>query len=85
MKPPTCTCKDSFHTEEELFVSKETDCITKILDNKYKPTDLKELTENLPRLNNNQRKQIHTLLDKQCSLFDGTLDLWKDLLHKIGL
>ena len=32
MKRPTCTREDSFHAEEELFVSDETDCIAKILD-----------------------------------------------------
>ena len=43
MKPPMCTCKDAFHVEEELFVSDKTDHIAKILDAKYKPTNLKEL------------------------------------------
>ena len=55
MKPPTCTHKDVFHVEEELFVSDKTDCIAKILDAKYKPADLKELTDNLPQLNDNQK------------------------------
>ena len=36
--------------EEELFVSDETDQIAKILDAKYKPADLKEITENLSQL-----------------------------------
>ena len=53
MKPPMCTRKDVFHIEEELFVSNKTDCIAKILDAKYKPANLKELTENLSHLNNN--------------------------------
>ena len=47
MKPLTCICKDAFHVEEELFVSNEADHIAKILDAKYKPADLKELTDNL--------------------------------------
>ena len=55
MKPPTCTRKDAFHMEEELFVSNKTDRIAKILDVKYKPADLKELTDNLSHLNNNQK------------------------------
>ena len=70
-----CTRKDAFHMEEELFVSDETDRIANTLDAKYKPADLKELTENLPQLNNNQKEQLSALLDKQCGIFDGTLGL----------
>ena len=59
MKLPTsCIHKDMFHVEEELFVSDQTDRI------KYKPADLKELTDNLPQLNNNQKEKLHTLPDK---------------------
>ena len=64
MKPPTCTCKDVFPVEEELFVSDKTDRIAKILDAKYKPADLKELIDKLSQLNNNQKYQLHVLLDK---------------------
>ena len=31
MKPPTCTCKDAFHVEEEQFVSYKTDAKLKSL------------------------------------------------------
>ena len=41
IKKPMCTKDDSFHVEEELFVSDETYCIMKILDAKYKPANLK--------------------------------------------
>ena len=47
MKPTTCTRKDAFHVEDELFVSDDTDQIAKILEAKYKPANLKELTANL--------------------------------------
>ena len=85
MNFPTCTRKDTFHVEEELFVSDKTDRIAKILNAKYKLTNLKELTENLSQLNDNQKEQLHVLLDKRCELFDGTLGLWKGLLYKIDL
>ena len=55
MKPTTCTRKDASHVEEELFVSNETDRIAKSIDAKYKPANLKELTENLSHLNDNQK------------------------------
>ena len=60
MKNPTCTKEDSFHVEEELFVSDKTDRIAKILDAKYKPENLKEITDNLPHLKNSQKEQLHT-------------------------
>ena len=65
MKKPTCTKEDSFHVEEELFVSQETDQIAKILDTKYKPTNLKEITNNLPQLDKTQKEQLHTLLQNK--------------------
>ena len=85
MKPSTRTRKGEFHVEEELFVSNETDQIAKIIDAKYKTTDLKELTDNLYQLNNKQKEQLRALLDKQRKIFDGTLGLWKGSLHKIEI
>ena len=69
MKPPTCTRKDAFHVEEELFVLDKTDRIAKILKAKYKPAKLKELTENLSQLNDNQKEQLHDILNKRCVFF----------------
>ena len=56
MKPHTCTHEEAFHVEKELFVSNETDRIAKILNVKYKPANLKELTDNLSQLNDNQKE-----------------------------
>ena len=56
MKPPTCTRENAFHVEDEVFVSKETDRIAKILAAKYKTGNIKELTDNLPQLNDNQKE-----------------------------
>ena len=85
MKPTMCTRKDAFHMAEELFVSDNTDRIAKILEAKYKPANLKELTASLPQLNDNQKEQLHETLNKRCGLFDGTLGLWKGSLYKIEL
>ena len=68
IKPPTFTCEDAFHVEEELFDSDKTYRIAKILEAKYKPVDLKELTDNPTQLNDNQKEQSHALLDKQHGL-----------------
>ena len=66
MKPSTCTREDAFCMEDKLFVSDDTDQIAKILEVKYKPANLKELTENLPQLENNQKEQLHKTLTEQC-------------------
>ena len=63
--------EDLFHVEEELFVSDKIDCITKILDEKYEPANLKELTANLPQLTANQREQLYDFLKKRFALFGG--------------
>ena len=85
MKEPTCTIEDLFHVEEELFVTNETDCIAKILDAKYQPANLKELTANLPYLTADQQQQLYDCLNKRSSLLNGTLGLWKGEPYKIEL
>ena len=55
--------------------------LAKIIDAKYKPANLKGLTDNLSQLNNNQKEQLHGILNKRCGFFDGTLGLWKGSLY----
>ena len=50
MKELTWTKEDLFHVEEELFVSDETDCMVKIIDTEYKPSDLKQRMANIQKL-----------------------------------
>ena len=85
MKPTTCTKDTHFHVEEELFVTENADRISKMLDAKYKPADLNEITAGLQHLNDNQRSQLKELLNKRSSLLDGTLGLWKGTPYKIEL
>ena len=47
MKEPTCTKEILFHAEEELSVSEEIDCISKILDKKMQQADLNAITRKL--------------------------------------
>ena len=85
MKEPTCTIEDLFHVEEEVFVTNVTDRIAKILDAKYQPANLKELTADLLYLTTDQHQQLYNCLNKQSSLFDGTLGLWKGAPYNIEL
>ena len=75
MKLLMCKREDAFHVEEELFVSYKTDSIAKILNAKYKPADLKKITDNLSQLNDNPKEQLHSLLDKWRQFVDATLGL----------
>ena len=69
--------KKTFHVEEELFITNNTDRIIKILDAKYKSVNLKELTADIPQLTNNQWQQLYDCLNNRAALFDGALGLWK--------
>ena len=84
MKPPTCSQEDSLRVEEELFVSDEKACIAKILNSKYKLVDLKELTDNLPQINHNQKEQLHTFLKNE-TFFTIHTDYGKDPCKKSNL
>ena len=79
MKKSTCTKEDSFHVEEELFITNKTDHIAKILDVKY------QLMANLPQLIANQQQQLFDCLNKHATLFDGMLGLWKGEPYNIDL
>ena len=57
MKKPMCTKEDLFYAEEVL-VSDKTDHIAQILDDKYKPVNLKEITSNLPQQTANKNGHI---------------------------
>ncbi len=52
--------------------------VTRILDAKYKKTDLQSIVrDNCEHLSADQQKKLLQLLTKYESLFDGTLDDWK--------
>ena len=74
----------SFHIEDPDGVDKMVGRLAgntykKILQAKYKKTDLeKGVGNNSPQLNSQQKEYLMTLLKKFEKLFDGTLGTWKD-------
>ena len=64
MKESTCTKEETFHVEEELFVSEETNQIAKISDAKYAPDDLEDIVENLHRLDKEQKRKTIKVVSK---------------------
>ena len=58
MKPPTRTHEDALHVEEDLVFLDKINRIAKILEAKFKPANLKELTDNLLRLKKQPKRTI---------------------------
>ena len=59
--------------------------LTRILDAKYEPTNLKKLVKNTKRLDKEQSKELFKVLKKYELIFDGTSGKWMTLPHKIYL
>ena len=77
MKLPNCTLNSDFYVQDNSLLDAETDRIKQILDAKYEAANLEEIAEQAIHLSTEERKQLHTLLNKYKVLFDGTLGLWK--------
>ena len=76
--------KDADATEEENFfvsdpgpVDESAERLKKILDAKYEPADLKQVSLEQTQLNEDEQRQLHALLEKYSDLFDGTLGKWQ--------
>ena len=66
-------------------VEAETKRIEKILDAKYEPANLKQVTKEIPNLSKEDRDEIYRLLKKYEILFDGSLGRYNGPTHKIHL
>ena len=66
-------------------IQEASDRINKILDAKYEPANLEQVTKDTPGLDVEQRKQLFHVLKKFEPLFDGTLGKWIASPHKIFL
>ena len=61
------------------------ECIKRILDAKYRPTNLDEVVANCTHLTKEQQEELYYLLKRHESLFDGTLGTWKGKDYDIEL
>ena len=66
------------HSRFHLFIKQ-------ILDAKYEPAILKEVTKECTHLELKQQLQLYKLLEKYSILFDGTIGRWKNELYEIDL
>ena len=51
--------------------------MSKILDAKYAPADLRKVANTNAHLTHNQKEKLYALLSKHEALFDGTLGKWE--------
>ena len=71
--------------EDPPAIQAETQRIEKILDAKYEPADLKQVTKDIPDLSKKDRDEIYRILKKYEVLFDRRLGKYNGLPHTIHL
>jgi hypothetical protein len=80
---------NEFYWHKELYESQAlndaTSHLKKILDAKYEPADLKQITQNCTHLTGDEQVKLKCLLQKYEHLFDGTLGTWRAEPYNIEL
>ena len=77
--------REHFSIRDPPCVQQDSERLSSILDAKYKPADLTELTSSISNLNKLEQKQLKQLLTDNESLFDGTLGRWTGDPYNIQL
>ena len=84
-KDSDSTMEESYYVPEPEAVDEATERLRGILDAKYEAADLREIADSADHLEEDDREQLHSLLNKYASLFDGTLGNWTDTTYDIEL
>jgi hypothetical protein len=85
MRSRDATPEDSYIINESSPLNDATKRVKEILDAKYEPANLENIAESCTNLTKEQQDDLHTLLTKYESLFDGTLGHWKGEDYDIEL
>lgn len=85
MKSRDATIEDSFFVMDSPSLVEASERIKQILDAKYEPANISDVTANCTYLTEQQREDLYYLLKKYESLFDGTLGTWKGEDYDIEL
>ena len=85
MRPRDVTIKDAYVIEDPPLVKASTKRITQILDAKYKKANLKDIVQECPKIDKEQRKKLYALLLQYENVFDGTLGKWNGPAYNIHL
>ena len=86
MRPRSTTITEVVQsTDDPPAIQAETKRISEILDAKYEPANLKQVTKDIPDISKEDREAIYKLLKKYEKLFDGQLGRYKGPPHTIHL
>ncbi len=85
MRSADATIADSFYIEDPQDLYTTVDRVKEILDAKYEPANLDEITKNCIHLNKNEQEKLNLLLRKYQHLFDGSLGSWNGDEYDIKL
>lgn len=77
--------EESYHIGDTDVVDDATERIKSILDAKYEKANLHQVAAEAEHLSDEEKGQLHTLLEKYETLFDGTLGNWEDVQYDIDL
>jgi hypothetical protein len=85
MRSRDATIANSFCISDTPCLEEAAERIKQILDAKYEPANLDEITASCTHLTNEEQYELNSLLKKYESLFDGTLGIWKGENYDIEL
>jgi len=85
MKSRDATIEDSYYIHDTPCLEEAAERIKQILDAKYAPANIDELTTKCTYLTLQQQEDLNFLLKKYESLFDGSLGTWKGESYDIEL
>jgi hypothetical protein len=85
MKDVDATFEDSFYVNDTDHANDAMERIKSILDAKYEPANLYEVSKEAIHLSTDEQRKLQDLLEKYESLFDGTLGHWNDVECKVEL
>jgi hypothetical protein len=77
MKSRDATIEDSYFISDSPTLIEASERIKQILDAKYEPANLSDVTAKCTYLTEQQREDLYYLMKKYENLFDGTLGTWK--------
>ena len=85
MRPKNSSLLDSYYINDSEMVQEELERVAGIMDAKYEPANIDKVVQECSHLKDSEKQELHNLLTKYKSLFDGTLGTWKGPPHTIQL
>jgi hypothetical protein len=78
MKPDTAKIEEHFHIADSFQNDDASKRIKRILHAEYKTADLRNIFTDRTHLSTNEKHDLHVILNKHKTLFDGSLGTWKN-------